>query len=260
MLNKILEHKKRELSLKKEILPLSELIEQAKQVQELPSLDQAFHDNAETQIIAEIKFASPSHGSFSKRANHLELAATYLKHGATAISILTDSKFFHGDLTYLAQVRFEFPNAFILRKDFIIDEYQVYESKLAGANGLLLIADCLEDELLASLLKLTRELNMEALVECHSKESFQRAHQFNAKLIGVNNRDLTTMQISLDHSRNLAGLLESEKIYIAESGIEKRAEIEELQSLGYQGFLIGSALMSAEDSGETLQNLRGRCS
>ncbi len=206
-----------------------------------------------TNIIAEIKRASPSKGVINDKIDVAETARQYRDGGAAAISVLTEEDFFKGSLDDLVAVRnaVDLP---ILRKDFVVDEFQIYESAAAGADVILLIVAALAEDGLKSLLILARdELGMDVIVEVHSEDELKTAESIGADIIGVNNRNLRTFEVSLDVSRRLIGMRPSGALMITESGISTRGEIDELRSIGFDGFLIGETLMRSGNAGETLR-------
>ena len=208
-------------------------------------------------IIAEFKRRSPSKGMIREGANAIEIARAYEAGGAVAMSVLTEEDYFEGSLDDLRQVKatVDLP---VLRKDFIVDEYQVYESAAAGADAILLIVAALDDELLAHLRRLAEdELQMDALVEVHTSDEMRRAAACGARLIGVNNRDLRTFEVSLDTSLRLASDAPAEALLISESGLNNAADLQRLYEAGYRGFLIGETLMRAEDPEQALRSFRG---
>ena len=205
-------------------------------------------------VIAEIKRRSPSKGIICKDFDHMKIARSYARSGAAALSVLTEEDFFSGSLGYLRDISEQIDHP-LLRKDFIFDEYQVYESVIAGAAAILLIVSLLDDNLLARLIKLSDEVGLDALVEVHNEEELRRATEANAKIIGVNNRDLTTFEVDLDTSVRLARLAQPAAIMVSESGIHTGADIERLKSAGYQAFLVGERLMRAPDPGTALAHL-----
>ena len=206
-------------------------------------------------IIAEFKRRSPSKGTIRENADAATIARSYEMAGAAAISVLTEENYFAGSLADLRAVR-EVVTIPILRKDFIFDEYQVYESAAARADGLLLIVAALNDETLAYLLRLTEELRMDALVEVHTKEEMERAVAQGAKLIGVNNRDLHTFTVSTETSVQLAQFASAETVLVSESGLTPD-EVRKLHGIGYKGFLVGEALMRAPEPAQQLRAFRG---
>lgn len=206
-------------------------------------------------IIAEIKKASPSKGDICPDADIVKIAGEYLNNGATAISVLTETDYFKGNIEYLKQIRKQYPNAILLRKDFIIDPYQIYEAKFAGADMILLILALTGLEKTQELIKIAKELGLEPLVEVHSEEEMKQALKLNTNFIGVNNRNLKTLEVSLDISRNLAKHITKGKIFVCESGLKTSKEISEMLKLGYKGFLIGSHFMEMDSPGLELKNL-----
>ena len=206
-------------------------------------------------IIAEIKRASPSKGIINDKIDVAELAGNYERGGATAISVLTEEDRFCGSLDDLKIAR-KSAKIPVLRKDFIFDEFQIYEAAAAGADVILLIAAMLEDRKLFQLKRLIEdELKLDALVEVHTLEELERAKAVKATLIGVNNRDLNSFNVSLDVSRELIKHTPKEALMIAESGLQTKEDLMELKELGYKGFLIGETLMRSGNAEEELKNL-----
>ena len=202
-------------------------------------------------LIAEIKRASPSKGLLCPQLDPLALASVYIANGAAAISGLTDARYFQGSLEHLEQVhalRQEAGAAVgLLRKDFIVDAYQVYEARAAGADAVLLIAAVLTGSELAELLALARSLGMEALIEVHDEAELERALRCRPRLIGVNNRDLRTFKVALETCLSLAPHAPPEVCLVAESGIHSRADVERLAQAGVDAILVGEALVTSED-------------
>jgi indole-3-glycerol phosphate synthase len=218
-------------------------------------LSRRLSDETKTHIIAEIKRASPSKGIINDKIDVAEVAKTYELGGATAISVLTEEDKFRGHLDDLKVARnaVDIP---ILRKDFVFDEFQIREAKAAGADVILLIVAMLDDAKLLELYNLANlELGLDVLVEVHTREELERAKALNAKIIGVNNRDLHSFKVSLDVSRELIKSAPKDAFMIAESGITTAVEIAELRSLGYRGFLIGETLMRSGNISESLRSL-----
>jgi len=208
-------------------------------------------------IIAEFKRRSPSKGMIREGANPIEIARAYDAGGAVAMSVLTEEDYFAGSLDDLREVKsaVKLP---VLRKDFIVDEYQVYESAAAGADAILLIVAALDDESLTRLRRLAEDdLQMDALVEVHTSDEMRRAVACGAKLIGVNNRDLRTFAVSLETSLRLAREAPSDALLVSESGLNNAADLQRLYDAGYRGFLIGETLMRAEDPEQALRSFRG---
>jgi indole-3-glycerol phosphate synthase len=206
-------------------------------------------------LIAEVKKASPSKGLLRPRFNPLELAAAYAKNGAAAISVLTDAKYFQGKLDDLVQVRRHVPKMPLLRKDFIFDPYQVHEARAAGADALLLIAAVLQDDELAALFRLTRELGMTALIEVHNRAELDRALALQPRLIGVNNRNLHDFSVDLNTCIELRQHVPAEVCLVAESGIRTPADVTRLARAGIDAMLVGEALVKAKDVGRKVKEL-----
>jgi indole-3-glycerol phosphate synthase len=209
------------------------------------------------QVIAEVKKASPSAGVIRADFDPVAIARTYAAHGATAISVLTDAPFFQGDLAYLAAIR-QAVSVPLLRKDFILERYQLLEARAAGADAVLLIAEVLPGELLPSLLRETQALGMEALVELYDAENLTRVIDSGARVIGINNRDLRTFVTRLEHTLDLRRQIPADRCLVSESGIRSRADVVRLEEAGIQAILVGETLMRAPDIGAALDELRGR--
>lgn len=207
-----------------------------------------------TPIIAEVKKGSPSKGIIREGFDPLEIAEIYQDNGATCLSVLTDEKFFFGHLRYLALIR-EQVGLPMLRKDFIIDPWQVYEARAAGADAILLIASILEPQQIVDLAGIARSVHLDVLLEVHDEVEMETACATDIGLIGVNNRNLRTFVTDLDTTGRLAALLPPGCLLVAESGINIRADIERLQAAGAKAFLIGEALMREDDIGAKLQSL-----
>lgn len=206
-------------------------------------------------IIAEIKRASPSKGELRGEIEPSKFARAYERGGAAAISVLTEEEFFRGSLADLRAVRAAVALP-LLRKDFIIDEWQIYEAAEAGADALLLIAAALDDATLARLLRMTEdELGMDALVEVHTADELRRAQACGALVVGVNNRNLRTFEVTLETSFELARLAAPEALLVSESGLRARADLERLAAHGFKGFLIGETLMRSDAPEELLREL-----
>lgn len=205
-------------------------------------------------VIAELKKASPSRGLLRADFRPPEIARSYQQAGASALSVLTEEEFFQGSLNYLKAVRGAVPLP-ILRKDFIVDEYQVYESVAAGADALLLIVAALEDKDLKRLLELSQRLRVAALVEVHTAEELERAIAAGAQIIGINNRNLSTLEVSLETSFRLREKIPAACLAVSESGIKCGGDLERLAKAGFNAVLIGEHLMLAADPGEELSRL-----
>lgn len=207
------------------------------------------------RIIAEIKKASPSKGVIRENFDPLMIAKVYSENGANALSVLTEPHFFQGDLEYLTQIRRYFPTP-LLRKDFIIDEYQIMEALVYGADFLLLIAKALSRKELKQLLEFTWRVGMEALVEIHDKEDLKKAIFAGARIIGINHRNLETFEMDMKLCHELIPLMPNGKIIVAESGLNSPEQLQELNKIGVDAFLIGEHFMRQDDIGDELRRLK----
>lgn len=215
----------------------------------------ALKGGSRLNVIAEVKRASPSKGVINADMNPSEMARAYEAGGACAVSVLTEEDRFRGSLDDLRKVRAA-TGLPVLRKDFIFDEYQLYEAAQAGADALLLIVAALDDARLAHLRRITEEeLGMDALVEVHTREELQRAGACGATLIGVNNRNLHTFEVSIEVSRELSGFAPAGATLVSESGLRTKDDLLSLSALGYRGFLIGESLMRASEPQQALREL-----
>ncbi|MBS1791994.1 MAG: indole-3-glycerol phosphate synthase TrpC [Acidobacteria bacterium] len=205
-------------------------------------------------IIAEIKRRSPSKGVIRENFDPVSIARNYTAGGATAISCLTEEDFFDGSLEYLRAVRKVSPLP-ILRKDFIFDEYQVYEAVQAGADAILLIAAMLDGPVFEDLLQMAHGLGIDALVEIHDREELDKVMRYDVRLLGINNRNLRTFETRLETSLELAGELPKSITLVSESGMRTREDIDRLRTAGFHAFLIGEELMRASDEGAALKAL-----
>lgn len=208
-------------------------------------------------VIAEVKKASPSQGDIAADIDHLLVAQDYLKAGAAALSVLTEPFFFKGKLSYLEDIRGSFRDAYLLEKDFVVDVYQIYEAALAGADCILLIVAMLGAKQTEVLFQAAQRIGISVLMEVHNKDELEIAKAVGAKLIGVNNRNLKDMTLSLDVSRELIKFMPKDAVPIAESGIKNHEDLKELSALGYQGFLVGTQLMKGGKPGQALKELLG---
>ncbi len=206
-------------------------------------------------VIAEVKFASPSEDDIAAGLTPTGVAKEYLAQGATALSVLTEEDFFKGHLDFLRRIRAQHPEALLLRKDFIVDDYQIFEAVEAGADAILLIVALLGADETRRLMSLAGSLGLASLVEVHNAGEMRIALDAGARLIGVNNRDLKSLKVSLDASRQLASLAGPEVTLIAESGLSRGSDLRELGALGYKGFLIGTHFMRTGHPGEALAKL-----
>lgn len=252
ILEKIAEKTRIRINAEKEIFPLSKLRERSENTK-TENFKNAFRINR-TNIIAEIKFASPSEGIISN-ADPLSVAESYLNNGAAALSVLTEPYFFKGKLNYLEQIRKNFPQSYLLMKDFILEPYQIYQGKAKGANAVLLIIALLGEEKAGELYQIVKSLGMNALVEVHDYQEMKIAENIGAEIIGVNNRNLKNMTVDLKSSEELAEYAPKSSLLISESGIKSREDIERLLIKNYQGFLIGTSFMKSENPGLALAEM-----
>ena len=215
---------------------------QQKQAQNLPA------------VIAEVKKASPSKGVIRENFVPDDIARSYEQGGAACLSVLTDRDFFQGHEDYLQQARAACALP-VLRKDFTIDPYQVWEARAIGADCILLIVAALEDETLAELYAAANEAGLDTLVEVHTADELDRSLKLSAPLIGINNRDLHTFELSLDNTFNLLGRIPDDRLLVTESGILAPADVKAMQEKGVNAFLVGEAFMRVEEPGEELRRL-----
>lgn len=207
------------------------------------------------RIIAEVKKASPSAGIIRTDFNPVAIARTYETHGADCISVLTDERFFQGHLNYLSSIH-EAVAIPVLRKEFILDRYQLFEARAAGADAVLLIAEILPGTQLRLLYDQAIALGLHVLVELHDTDQLTRVVDCGAKLIGINNRDLRTFRTSLDHTLELLPKVPSDRVVVSESGIRNHADLKRLESAGVKAVLVGESLMRSADIGAALDRLR----
>jgi indole-3-glycerol phosphate synthase len=209
-------------------------------------------------VIAEIKFASPSEGSIHAPGNPLPVANGYLTAGAKMLSILTEPIYFKGEPEYLKAVRQARPDALLLRKDFMVDPYQMLEAKAWGADAILLIVAMTDEKLTHDLFQAAKTLDLTPLVEVHGEEELDSALKLGADMIGVNNRNLKTLKTDLNIGRELAKRKPKHSVFICESGLSTAEDLRSMRALGYDGFLMGTHFMRKPDPGAALQELRGQ--
>lgn len=205
-------------------------------------------------VIAEIKKASPSKGVLREDFIPADIAQSYAEHGAACLSVLTDKQFFQGSVDYLKQARASCPLP-VLRKDFMVDPYQVYEARAMGADCILLIAACLDDAQMADLEAVALGLGMAVLVEVHDEPELHRALKLKTALLGINNRNLRTFEVSLDTTLGMLPSVPSDKLLITESGILSHADVQRMRAAQVHAFLVGEAFMRAPDPGAALADL-----
>ena len=257
-LDKIIRHKKEELLSYKNSLPLASLKEAVKDMEAPRDFSGALKGvsvqgrKPKLNIIAEVKKASPSKGIIRDDFNPLAIAQIYEHHGAAAISVLTDKQFFQGNFDYLNEIKAA-SSVPLLDKDFIIDPYQIYQARYYGADAILLIAAILTDDQLLSLLELAGQLGLAALVEVHTLEELNRVLSTNATVIGINNRDLTNFNVTIDTSLQLVKYIPEGTIVVSESGLDSKESLLTLHAAGFDAFLIGEALMKANNIADKLR-------
>jgi indole-3-glycerol phosphate synthase len=255
-LTEILEHKKSEVAERKNAVPFNELIDKAWECSATLDFEAALKNENGIACIAEIKKASPSKGVITRDFVPTKIAREYKEGGANAISVLTDEKFFQGRGDYIASAK---SASFlpILRKDFIIDEYQIYESRVMGADAILLIVSALDDLRLKSFLTTADDLSLSVLVECHSKEEIGRALDAGASIIGINNRDLQSFSVNVDLSLMLKNFIPNSCTTVSESGIKNYNTVQRLEQAGFDAVLVGEHLMAQSDRRAALEELIG---
>ena len=257
ILRKIARRKVEEVAARARSLPLREVVAALKNAGPVRGFADALAARiaaGEPAVIAEIKKASPSKGVLRQDFRPAEIAARYQSGGAACLSVLTDVDFFQGSDAYLMEARAACSLP-VIRKDFVIDPYQVYEARAIGADCILLIAACLDDVRLQDLSALAAELGMDVLVEVHDEEELRRALRVPGRLIGINNRDLRTFQVSLETTIRLLDDIPAERILVTESGILTRDDVVRMRGHGVSAFLVGEAFMRAEDPGAALAEL-----
>lgn len=257
ILDKIVATKWQEIAAAKAARPEAEVRAAAEKMPPARNFFAALAPPGPIRLIAEVKKASPSAGIIRADFDPVAIAKTYEAHGASCISVLTDEQYFQGDLRYLRDVR-EAVRLPVLRKDFILDEYQLYEARAAGADAVLLIAECLDDASLRKLFQTALELGMTPLVELYDVENLPRVFDVGAKLIGVNNRDLRTFKVDLHHTIRLRERVPDECVLVGESGIRSREDVLLLQEAGVDAMLVGEQLMRQSDIGAAVEELLGQ--
>jgi indole-3-glycerol phosphate synthase len=258
ILDEIHAHKKQEVAARQARRPLPELIAACNDAPPVRRLIDALTPDTHgtVRLIAEVKRRSPTRGDLRPGADAPSLAATYCDAGAAAVSVLTDEHFFSGADADLTAVRARVA-APVLRKDFTITSYQIYEARSIGADAILLIVSMLSDDLLQTFLDTADCLGMDALVEVHSEEEARRAANLHAPIIGINNRDLTTFTVDLGTTERIRPLLPATARIVAESGILTRADVARVQAAGATAALVGEALVTADDPGAKVRELLG---
>lgn len=257
ILEKIANKTRERISLEKERRTLNQL---KTEVEKIPTYTEFLFEEAlrtkDISFICEIKKASPSKGIISKKFPYIEIAKEYEKAGASAISVLTEPFYFGGRNEYISEIK-KHVTIPILRKDFVIDEYMIYEAKEIGADAVLLICTLLDDKKLKDYLETSHRLGLSCLVEAHDEEEVKRAIRSGARIIGVNNRDLKDFTVDVNNSIKLRKLVPKNIIFISESGIKTPEDIDSLRKSGVNGVLIGETLMKSKNKVEEIHKLRG---
>lgn len=256
VLDEILAHKVEEIAAAKARVPLNEIRARAETQPRAPLDVPAALRGQTVALIAEVKHASPSKGVLAADFDPLRLAETYAENGAAMISVLTDERFFRGHLAHLERIRaaVDLP---LLRKDFVLDRYQVFEARAAGADAVLLIVAALADAQLDDLYAAIVELGMTALVEVHTEPELKRALALSPAVIGVNNRDLKTFDVDLNTTARLAAQVPEDVVLVAESGIHAAEDVSRVAELGADAVLVGEALVKAQDTASAVRALSG---
>ena len=257
ILTQIIERKRVEVDEARRQRPEAMLRDQIDSAPPVRNFVDALRSATDIGLIAEVKKGSPSAGIIRSDFDPVQIAKTYERHGASCLSVLTDEHFFLGHLDYLRAVRaaVEIP---VLRKDFMIDRYQVLEARAAGADCILLIAECLDDCRLRDLYFYAAELGLESLIELYDFENLDRVLKLEPALMGINNRDLRTFVTDLDHTTRLAAQIPSTTLLVSESGIKTRADIDRVKAGGARAILVGETLMRSPDIGQAVDDLLGR--
>jgi indole-3-glycerol phosphate synthase len=255
ILDRIVAYKREEVRTARERLPEARLEERVAQVHPTRDFRGALDKRPEVRVIAEVKKASPSAGLLRADFDPAAIARAYERHGAACISVLTDEPSFQGHLDHLEAVRAAVSLP-LLRKDFILDRYQLLQARAAGADAVLLIAEVLDDSSLRRLLSQARELGLQALVELYDAENLPRVLDSGARLVGINNRDLRTFRVRLEHTLELADRVPADVCLVSESGIRSRADLDRLKAAGVRAVLVGETLVRSPDVGAALDRLR----
>ena len=254
ILTRIVEAKQRRLQVSRMRVPEAIVKRMAETAKPVSSLREALVNRERVRIIAEVKKASPSKGVLRESLDPSDLAGTYMKAGACAVSVVTEEDFFQGDLGWINQIR-SAASLPVLRKDFVWESFQVYETRAAGASAILLIAAMLDLGELKQLIALSHRLKLDVLAEVHDENELGEALEAGAVIIGVNNRDLKTFDVTLDTSLRLAKLIPDDRLFVVESGIHTKRDIERLLDAGADAFLIGEHFLTAPDPAAAIRGL-----
>ncbi len=256
ILKDIIAKKKEKITLAKQSLSEEELRNRIQALPQPRPFIEAINKPRVISLIAEIKKASASRGVIRENFNLIDIALIYQEAGAQAISVLTEENYFLGNIAYINEIK-NIVNLPVLRKDFIFESYQVYESRFYGADAILLIADLLSKDNLSELIKLAFDLGLDCLVEVHTEKELKKVLNLKAPLIGINNRDLHTFEVDLKTTERLFTLIPKDKVVVVESGIRTRQDMLFLKVLGVNAVLIGEAFMAAEDIRKKIEEVMG---
>lgn len=256
ILDKIVATKRQEIAAAKSRTPANELEAQLADAPPVRDFYAAIQQSASVALIAEVKKASPSAGLIREDFDPVAIAQTYERHGAACISVLTDEQYFQGHLDFLRAARAAVAIP-VLRKDFILDRYQLLEARAAGADAVLLIAECLKPQVLDDLHAAAAELGLTALVELYEPDNLSAVLAAGARLIGVNNRNLHTFEVDLNHTIDVRKQVPSDKLLVGESGIKTHADVQLLANAGVDAILVGESLMRQDDIGAAVDTLLG---
>jgi indole-3-glycerol phosphate synthase len=254
ILTRIIEAKQKRLQVARMRVPEAIIRNMAKTAKSVASFRQALERPQKVRIIAEVKKASPSKGVLKADLDAGVQAAAYTEAGASAISVVTEEDFFQGDLGWISKIHHTSPLP-VLRKDFVYDPFQIYETRAAGASAILFIVAMLEQGELKELITLAQEYGLDALVEVHDETELGEALEAGAAIVGVNNRNLKTFEVDLETSERLAKIIPDDRLFVVESGIHNRADISRLLDAGADAFLIGEHFLTSADAAETLRGL-----
>ena len=257
ILDDIIAYKKEELAETKRRTPLSEIKQRIADSASTRGFGRALSQGADIRLIAEVKKASPSKGVIREDFDPVKIADVYQESGAACLSVLTEKQFFQGDLAYLGLIRKQVDLP-LLRKDFIIDEYQIHEARAFGADAILLIAACLERDRMQDYLGIAARLGLDVLVESHTYKELDKSLLAGAMLVGINNRNLMTFEVTLQTTLDLLKDIPDDRVVVSESGIRTRDDVVMLQKAGVDAILVGESLMREKDIGKKVNELLGK--
>jgi len=257
ILDDIIANKREELAETKRRVPFSDIKAKAADAGPVRGFEKALATGAGIKLIAEVKKASPSKGVIREDFDPIQIARTYKESGASCLSVLTEQRFFQGKLEYLDAIR-KAQDLPLLRKDFIIDEYQIHEARAAGADAILLIAACLEKSQMQDYLTTAKQLGLDVLVESHTYKELDKSLLAGATLVGINNRDLTTFTVTLQTTLDLLKDIPQDRTVVSESGIKTRDDVKTLEKAGVDAILVGESLMREKDIGGKVKELLGK--